>query len=90
MLHVITPLNVGRTQTTDFLLFVGHFFARPGEKMTYKKEKYHAAAGYNRFCVSPRMMTYGYCARIKLLSSVLHFAPFTLEGSIASSIRAAT
>jgi hypothetical protein len=37
--------NLGHTQTTDFNPFTGHFFAQPGEKMTSKRRKYHAAAG---------------------------------------------
>jgi hypothetical protein len=32
-------------QTTALLPFVGSFFARRGEKRTYKEENYHAAAG---------------------------------------------
>jgi hypothetical protein len=32
-------------QTMDLLLFVGSFFAPPGEKEPTKEEKYHAAAG---------------------------------------------
>ena len=31
--------TIGLTQTTDFLPFVGHFFALRGEKMTYKRRK---------------------------------------------------
>jgi hypothetical protein len=37
--------KLGLSLTEDIQFFVCHFFARPGEKMTHKKDKYHAAAG---------------------------------------------
>jgi len=33
----------------DLKSFVGYFFALWGEKITYKEEENHAAAGHNRF-----------------------------------------
>jgi hypothetical protein len=41
------------TQITDFFPLVCSFFARRAEKEHKKEEKYHAAAGYKGFCVSP-------------------------------------
>ena len=41
---------LGRTQTTDFLPF-GGIFRPAGRKIPPKEIKYHAAAGYCRFCV---------------------------------------
>jgi hypothetical protein len=35
----IIPSMLGLMQTTDFFLFVGSFFAQPGEKRTYKRRK---------------------------------------------------
>jgi hypothetical protein len=40
-------------QITDFLPFVGLFSPCRAKKDLQKKEKYHAAAGEQRFCVSP-------------------------------------
>jgi hypothetical protein len=37
--------NIGLTQTTDFLLFVGSFCPEGAKKEPTKEEKYHAAAG---------------------------------------------
>jgi hypothetical protein len=37
----------------DFLTCIGSFFALRAKKEPTKEEKYHAAAGENRFCVSP-------------------------------------
>jgi hypothetical protein len=42
------------TQTTDFFPFVGSIFARRAKIEPTKEEKYHAAAGYSCFCVSPK------------------------------------
>jgi hypothetical protein len=41
----IIIIALGLTQTVDFTPSVCRFFALQGEKTTYKKEKYHAAAG---------------------------------------------
>jgi hypothetical protein len=54
----ITYIKSGLTQATDFFPFVGLFSAGRAKKDLHKEGKYHAAAGYNRICVSPKNIKY--------------------------------
>jgi hypothetical protein len=50
----ITYIKSGLTQATDFFPFVDLFSPGWAKKDLHKEGKYHAAAGYNRICVSPK------------------------------------
>ncbi len=46
------------TQAMRFISSVGHFFARPGEKMTHKWRKVPGCPGEKDACVSSNEITY--------------------------------
>src|SRR5207248_269900 len=54
--HAAEP-DITRTYASPrFLTRCRFFFALQGKKEPTKEVKYHAAAGYNRFCISPNNM----------------------------------
>jgi hypothetical protein len=50
---VLIYFCLGCIQSTDFLPCVGCFSLGWAKKNLHEKGKYHAAAGYNHFCIRP-------------------------------------